>query len=90
MTVRRILQLASLVIVLGAAALWVFAGANRGWTRTSEPRKTLDEVTGIEGITYEKRFVPGLDFLGGALLGGGILAVASLLFRKPTTPNRST
>jgi hypothetical protein len=74
----------------GAAAFWVFAGANRGWTRTSEPRKTLDEVTGIEGITYEKRFVPGLDFLGGALLGGGILAGASLLFRKPTTLNRPT
>jgi hypothetical protein len=90
MTVRRILQLVSLVIVFGAAALWVFAGANRGWTRTSEPRKTLDEVTGIEGITYEKHFVPGLDFLGGALLGGGILAGASLLFRKPPTPNRPT
>ena len=90
MTVRRILQLVSLVIVFGAAALWVFAGANRGWTRTSEPRKTLDEVTGIEGITYEKRFVPGLDFLGVALLGGGILAGASLLFRKPPTPNRPT
>ena len=90
MTVRRILQLGSLVIVFGAAALWVFTGANRGWTKTSEPRKTLDEVTGIEGITYEKRFVPGLDFLGGALLGGGILAGASLLFRKPPTPNRPT
>ena len=90
MTVRRILQLVSLVIVFGAVALWVFAGANRGWTKTSEPKKTLDEVTGIEGITYEKRFVPGLDFLGGALLGGGILAGASLLFRKPPTPNRPT
>jgi hypothetical protein len=90
MTVRRILQLVSLTIVFGAAALWVFAGANRGWTRTNEPRKTLDEVTGIEGITYEKRFVPGLDFLGGALLGGGILAGASLLFRKPPTPDRPT
>lgn len=80
------LQLASLVVALGAVAFWLLAGANRGWTRTSEPKKSLDEVTGIEGITYEKRFVPGLDFLWGALLGGGILAGASLLFRKKPTP----
>jgi len=90
MTVRRVLQFGSLAIVFGAAALWLFTGANRGWTKTSEPRKMLDEVTGIEGITYEERFVPGLDFLGGALLGGGILAGASLVFRKPSTPNRPT
>lgn len=80
------LQLASLVVALGAVAFWLLAGANRGWTRTSEPKKSLDEVTGIEGITYEKRFVPGLDFLWGALLGGGILAGAALLFRKKPTP----
>ena len=86
MTVRRILQLVSLVIVFGAVTLWFVTGANRGWTKTSEPKKTLDEVTGIEGITYEKRFLPGLDFLGAALLGGGILAGASLAFRKKPTP----
>jgi hypothetical protein len=87
MTVRRVLQLVALVIVFAAVTLWFVTGANRGWTKTSEPKKTLDEVTGIEGITYEKRFLPGLDFLGAALLGGGILAGASLAFRKqPTSP----
>jgi len=88
MTVRRVLPLVALVIVFAAGTFWLVTGANRGWTKTSEPKKTLDEVTGIEGITYENRFVPGLDFLGGALLGGGILAGASLLFRKPPNPNR--
>ena len=86
MIVRRVLQLVALVIVFAAATLWFITGANRGWTKTSEPKKTLDEVTGIEGITYEKRFLPGLDFLGAALLGGGILAGASLTFRKKPTP----
>ena len=90
MTVRGTLQLVSLAIVFAAVALWLFTGANRGWTKTSEPRKTLDEVTGIEGITYEKRFVPGLDFVGVALLGGGILAGGSLVFCKSPTPNRPT
>jgi len=88
MTVRRVLQLVALAILFAAVTLWFVTGANRGWTKTSEPKKMLDEVTGIEGITYEKRFLPGLDFLGGALLGAGILAGAALLFRKPLNPNR--
>ncbi len=73
-----------LALMLAAAAVlaWLATGANRGWTRTSEPVKTVDEVTGLEGIEYRKQFVPGLDFLGGALLGSGILAGASLFFRK--------
>ena len=88
MTARRVLQLVALAIVFAAVTFWFVTGANRGWTKTSEPRKMLDEVTGIEGITYEKRFRPGLDFLGAALLGGGILAGVSLAFRNKPTPTR--
>jgi len=80
--VKRMLQILALVAALGAAGFWLAAGANRGWTKTSVPVKTLDEVLGIEGITYEKRFVPGLDFLGAAMLGAGALAGLSLLFRN--------
>jgi len=88
MTTRRVLQLASLVVVVGAVAVWLATGANRGWTKTSVATPTLDEVTGIESPKYEKRFVPGLDFLWGALIGGATLAGASLLFRnKPETEN---
>ena len=78
----------ALILALAAAILWAALGANRGWTKTSVPVKTLDEVTGIEGVTYEKRFVPGVDFLGAALLGAGVLAGISFLFRtKPKTEN---
>jgi hypothetical protein len=66
-------------------ALWLARGANRGWTKTSVPVKRTDEVTGITVDDYQKRFVPGADFLGAALLGSGILAGASLLIRKPQT-----
>jgi hypothetical protein len=45
----------------------------------------MDEVTGITVDDYQKRFVPGIDFLGVALLGSGILAGASFLFRKRQT-----
>ena len=72
------------MLAAGSIIFWAAAGANRGWTKTSVPRKMVDEVTGIEGVSYEKRFVPGVDFLGAALAGAGILAGASFLFRtKP-------
>jgi hypothetical protein len=82
----RVLPAAALIILVAALVFWVLQGANRGWTKTSVPMKTLDEVTGIEGITYHKRFVPGVDFLGAAFLGSAALAGASLLFRKRQLP----
>ena len=85
----RSFRFVALVLAVAAAAFWVAAGANRGWTKTTVPLKTLDEVTGIEGITYQKRFVPGLDFLGATLLGAGVLAGSSLLFRnKPKSETK--
>ena len=69
------------ILILAAAGIWLAAGANRGWSKTSVPVKRTDEVTGITVDDYQKRFVPGIDFLGAALLGAGILAGASLLFR---------
>jgi hypothetical protein len=78
------LRLVAAMLAAGSVIFWAAAGANRGWTKTSVPRKTVDEVTGIEGVSYEKRFVPGVDLLGAALAGAGILAGASFLFRtKP-------
>ena len=87
---RKSLQILALVVALGAAITWLATGANRGWTKTSLPVKTLDEVTGIEGITYQKNILPGVDFLGAAFGGAALLAGASFFFRKPKTnqPNK--
>jgi hypothetical protein len=82
---KRILQILALVVVLAAAVTWLATGANRGWTKTSVPVKTLDEVTGIEGISYRKKFLPGVDFLGAAIILSGALAGASFFFRQPKT-----
>jgi hypothetical protein len=88
---KRVLQILALAVAFAAVSFWLAAGAQRGWTKTAIPIKSVDEVTGIEGITYKKRFVPGLDFLGASLLGAGILAGASLIFRnKNTTTNNKT
>lgn len=79
---RRMFRILALALALTAAATWFATGANRGWTKTSMEKKIVDEVTGIEAITYEKRFVAGLDFLGLALLGAGALAGTSFLIRR--------
>ena len=82
---KRNLQILALVIAVGGALAWLGLGANRGWTRTSVPVKSVDEVTGIEAIQYRKQFVPGLELLGAVLLGGGILAGSSLFFSNQQT-----
>ncbi len=78
----------ALGFVLAGVGFWLAGGANRGWTKTSVPVKTTDEVTGIEGVSYQKKFVPGVDFLGGAVLAAGVLAAASFLFRDKKTENQ--
>ena len=85
---KKTLLLLAALVVLSAGTTWLVTGANRGWTKTSVQVKTLDDVTGIEGITYKPKFLPGVDFLGGALVAAGALAGASLFFRnKNKTPN---
>ncbi len=82
---KRIIQIIALAVVLGALATWLTTGANRGWTKTSVAVKTLDPVTGIEAINYEKKFLPGVDFLGLAFVLSGGLAGVSLFFRNTKT-----
>ena len=74
---KRTFRIIAAVLVVGAIAFWVAAGANRGWTKTRVPKKVMDEVTGLEGIQWQDKFVPGVDFLGAALLGAGFLAGVS-------------
>jgi hypothetical protein len=79
---KKTLRILAVLIALGGAAYWLAAGANPGWTKNRVEKRTLDEVTGIEGITYEDRFVPGVDFLGGAVVGAGTLIGLSFFFRN--------
>jgi hypothetical protein len=75
---KRTLRIIAAVLVVGAIVFWAAAGANRGWTKTRVPKKIVDEVTGLEGVQWQDRFVPGVDFLGAALLGAGVLAGISI------------
>ena len=79
---RRFLRIAALVVLLGGLGFWAAKGANTGWTKNRVAKTAVDEVTGIEAITYEERFVPGVEFLGGVAAGAGALAGFSFLFGK--------
>ena len=81
---RKTFQAAAALIAVSAIATWLATGAHRGWSKTSVAKMTVDEVTGIESPTYEKKFVAGVDFLGAALLAAAATAGISLLFRKQT------
>ena len=81
---KHLLQALAALVAAGAIATWLATGAHRGWTKTSVQKMTLDEITGIESPSYEKRFVAGVDFLGAALLGAAALAGVSFFFRKQT------
>lgn len=95
---KTTLRTLALILLLGAIGYWLATGANRGWTKTSVPKKIVDEVTGIEGQTYENKFVPGVDFLAAVVMVSLALAGASFLFgtknnQKPSNaqqPDRPT
>ncbi len=79
---RTSLRLAALAVMVISTALWFFAGPNVGSTKTSVPLSKKDAVTDQDYIEWEKRFVPGIDFLGAAYIASGVLLASSFLFRK--------
>ena len=80
---KKVIQVLAALVVVASLGVWLATGANRGWTKTSVEKTVVDEVTGIEGRTYERRFVPGVDALTLGLIGAGVLAGVSFLIRKP-------
>ena len=75
---KKALRVIAAILAAGAVAFWAATGANQGWTKTRVPQKVVDQVTGLEGVQWQNKFVPGVDFLGAAFLGAGILGVISL------------
>lgn len=79
---KRGLLILAVVVALGVVITWASIGSHRVWTQTEKPRGTVDEITGIVDQTPVKTFIPGIDFLGAGLIGAGVLAGVSFLFRS--------
>jgi hypothetical protein len=79
---RLFLQLAALAVAFVVTVFWFFGGPDFGWTKTTVAITGTDPVTDQEYVRWEKRFVPGVDFLA---LGWGaalILAGGALCFKR--------
>lgn len=86
---RILLRGAGVLIALFIFCVWAAKGYHRGWTRHQTPVKQIDPITELEFVTYEKRFVPGLDYLGAGVLVGAALFGATFLGRRSQTPPRA-
>ena len=79
---KRILRIVAVLVALGGLGFWLAAGANTGLTKNRVEKRTVDEVTGIEAVAYEDKFVPGVEFLAGIAVGAGTLVAISLIGRR--------
>lgn len=79
---KRALRIVAVLVALGGLGFWLAAGANTGWTKNRVEKRTMDEVTGIEAVSFENKFVPGVEFLGGIAVGAGALVGVSFLIRR--------
>lgn len=74
-------------VALFVICVWAAKGYNRGWTKHHLEVKQIDPVTELEFVTYEKRFLPGLDYLAGGIFVGVVLFGATFLGRRgPAKP----
>ena len=78
---RTKVRLLGLFVGLVALVLWFFGGPNLGWTKTRVAIEKIDEVTDQRYVTWEKRFLPGVDFLGAGLAAGAALFAAGFCFK---------
>lgn len=95
---KAILRILALIALLTTLGVWVATGAHRGWNKDRVEVKTLDPVTGIEGVSYQKKFIAGVEFLAEGFTVAVVLGGASFLFRskktaqpinQPTTTNQN-
>jgi hypothetical protein len=80
---RVLFRMLAAFLALFCFAFWAAAGWNQGWTKTQIPVKQVDEVTGIEFVTYRQHFMPGVELLSLGLFLCVVLAVITFIRRKP-------
>jgi hypothetical protein len=57
-----------------------------GWSKSTETRTEIDEVTGLEYPVTVGKYVFGVELLGAALAVSGGLLGLSFAFSKPARP----
>jgi hypothetical protein len=89
--VHLALRLAALVVCCSGLSFWLGGGLHMGWSKSTETRTEIDEVTGLEYPVTVSKYVFGVELLGAALGVSGGLFGLSFAFCKPArTGNRSS
>jgi hypothetical protein len=82
---RNLLRTLSAAVLAATLVWWISAGAHTGWSKTSVANMMTDEITGIDYPVWEKRFVPGVDFLAaGATISALLLGTSFLTILNPS------
>ncbi len=79
---RVLFRMLAAFLALFAFAFWAAAGWNKGWTKNQIAIPQTDEITGIEFITYQDHFAPGLELLSAAFFFSIALFGITFLRRK--------
>jgi hypothetical protein len=79
---RRALRVAAAATLVGAVGFWAAKGARVGWSQHQVPVPAVDEITGLDYVLYEDRFIPGVEWLAAAAGVAVLLFGASFLFRS--------
>jgi len=78
---KNVLRILSAIVLISAFAVWIFQGANTGWTTTEKQILKTDEITGIEYSEYEKELSLGIELpILATLLSVGLLGT-SFIFK---------
>ena len=86
--VRLALRLAAFVIGCSGLILWLVGGLHMGWSKSTETRTEIDEVTGLEYPVTENKYVLGVELFGATLAVSGGLLGLSLAFRNSSRPDK--
>ena len=83
----QFIRLIALSALIATCLFWLTKGAPTGWTKRYVSTTHIDPVTEIEYPVEEPKFVPGVDFLGGALAIVAVIYGISFIF-KPSRRRR--
>ncbi len=79
---KRALQILAVVLAVATVSWWAAKGANTKFTKNRIQVTVIDPVTELPDHKWQEVFIPGIEYLGGGLIGAGALFVGSLFIRK--------
>jgi hypothetical protein len=82
---RKAFRVLGVITAVVVTSVWLAAGANRGWTKTTTSEMLKDPVTEIEYPGPRKTtFSPGIEVLGSGWALAVVFVIASFFIKSKT------